>query len=161
MLSSGGKLCAWVRTNLCVMCKLPMQLYSQKYQSPWRKCHFYFTGSFYTCKNFFNRRTLEHAIYIHHLHCSVRFIICDTALHFAAIIRYVLPSNWVKNIHIETGIALQSWNIHRNIMDKSSSIEFGLPRSNYIKCIQPFKHVLLMNFKYHEKFDILKDCLQN
>ena len=41
-------------------------------------------------------------------------------------------------------------------MDESRSIEFGLSFSDKIKCIQQFKHVLLMNFKNLEKRDILK-----
>ena len=41
-------------------------------------------------------------------------------------------------------------------MYESRSIEFGLSFSDKIKCIQQFKHVLLMNFKNLEKRDILK-----
>ena len=41
-------------------------------------------------------------------------------------------------------------------MDESRSIEFGLSFSDKIKCIQQFKHVLMMNFKNLEKCDILK-----
>ena len=41
-------------------------------------------------------------------------------------------------------------------MDESRSIEFVLSFSDKMKCIQQFKHVLLMNFKSLEKCDILK-----
>ena len=43
-------------------------------------------------------------------------------------------------------------------MDESRSIVFGLLFSDKIKCIQQFKHVLMMNFKNLEKCDISKMC---
>ena len=43
-------------------------------------------------------------------------------------------------------------------MDESISIEFGLSFSDKIKCIQQFKHVLLMNFKNLEKCYILRNA---
>ena len=52
----------------------------------------------------------------------------------------------------------QSWNVYRHKMDESRPIEFGLSFSDKIKCIQQFKHVLLMNFKNLEKCDILKNA---
>ena len=45
-------------------------------------------------------------------------------------------------------------------MDESRSIVFGLSFSDKIKCIQQFKHVLMMNFKNLEKCDILKKCVK-
>ena len=39
-------------------------------------------------------------------------------------------------------------------MDKSISVVFGLSYKDKMKCIQQFKHVLMINFKNLEKCDI-------
>ena len=69
-----------------------------------------------------------------------------------------MPSILILNVHIQTGSEQPSWNVYRQKMDEPRSIVFGLSFSDKIKCIQQFKHVLMMNFKNLEKCDILKNA---
>ena len=64
----------------------------------------------------------------------------------------VSHSNWNEQ---------QSRNVYRHKMDESRSIVFGLSFSDKIKCIQQFKHVLMMNFKNLEKMLYFKKCVKN
>ena len=67
-----------------------------------------------------------------------------------------MPSILIFKVSHSNRKSQQSFNVYRHKMDESGSFEFGLLFSDKIKCIQQFKHVLLMNFKNLEKCDILK-----
>ena len=58
--------------------------------------------------------------------------------------------------YIQAGSAQMQCNVCHHKMDESSSIMFRLSCSDKIKCIQQFKHELLMNFKNLERCVILK-----